>query len=685
MRVCIVGKYPPIEGGVSSSTYWLAHGLAARGHEVHVVTNAEEVEERYRITLGLADLELFQPEFPDCGGRVRVHNVEAFSRRAMAHIPVANPYVTRLASLATEVVRRHRCEVIFAYYFEPYGVSAWLASRWTDRPLIVKHAGSDLDRLARVPDLATAYKEVVRSADAVVTRTSLIPRFVGMGVAPERITVDRPFALPPVFFGPDAPVLDVAAVALGNGAGDSPQPFDPTIPTIGVYGKIGEAKGTFDLLRALGRLAAEGRSFNFLAMIGGASAEFLNPAIAQGGIAEQTTILPFMPNWRVPSFIRACTAVCFLERDFPVAIHGPIVPREIMSCGTCLVLSREILDKQAHRDALRPGENLLVVDNPQDGDELTAVLRSVVDDPEWAAHLGKAGALLAQPLEDFDAFISSWEVLFGAHARAWHDHPAVSSTPASLADALERVAPTLLYYLRAAWPAVIEDFASAFAGGPMDSPGIGQHFCTFVADRLSTGPLRDHEPVLRDALRYQSARIGASHDRADGAPPFAVVDQLGGRPVTELVTDELFPVRTNNAWVEEFDYDVSGLFPPWPTSNDEDPDFDGVAVRSLLVLFQRQPNLIPRELEIDRATLALLDRCDGRRTCGELVTATAEGFGTPDDAQARDAILAALDRLYKLGVIVFGRTDPVRGWRHGARSDIQAIPPLRRTTSAARD
>ncbi len=30
-------------------TYWSAHGLAARGHEVHVVTNAKEVEPSFRM------------------------------------------------------------------------------------------------------------------------------------------------------------------------------------------------------------------------------------------------------------------------------------------------------------------------------------------------------------------------------------------------------------------------------------------------------------------------------------------------------------------------------------------------------------------------------------------------------------------------------------------------------------
>jgi hypothetical protein len=40
MRLCLIGKYPPIQGGVSARTYQLAHGLARRGHDVYVVTNA---------------------------------------------------------------------------------------------------------------------------------------------------------------------------------------------------------------------------------------------------------------------------------------------------------------------------------------------------------------------------------------------------------------------------------------------------------------------------------------------------------------------------------------------------------------------------------------------------------------------------------------------------------------------
>ena len=44
---------------------------------------------------------------------------------------------------------------------------------------------------------------------------------------------------------------------------------DWELPTIGIYGKIEAAKGSYDLVAALGDLKRRGRRFNFLAMCGG--------------------------------------------------------------------------------------------------------------------------------------------------------------------------------------------------------------------------------------------------------------------------------------------------------------------------------------------------------------------------------------------------------------------------------
>lgn len=91
--------------------------------------------------------------------------------------------------------------------------------------------------------------------------------------------------------------------------------------------KIGWAKGTFDLISAIGRIKAAGREVQLRLMIGKAQAALIEDALADAGLAGEVDILELVPNWRVPDFIRSCDTVCFLERDFPVAIHGPIVPR----------------------------------------------------------------------------------------------------------------------------------------------------------------------------------------------------------------------------------------------------------------------------------------------------------------------------------------------------------------------
>ena len=48
MKLCVIGKYPPIQGGVSRENFWQTYALAQAGYEVHIVTNAQEVENEFR-------------------------------------------------------------------------------------------------------------------------------------------------------------------------------------------------------------------------------------------------------------------------------------------------------------------------------------------------------------------------------------------------------------------------------------------------------------------------------------------------------------------------------------------------------------------------------------------------------------------------------------------------------------
>ena len=517
MRVCIVGKYPPIEGGVSTTTYWLARGLASRGHEIHIVTNADEVEDRYRMRLDAADAEMLQPQF-DNGGSVRVHHVESFDAVAMAHIPEANPYFTRLASLATDIVRRYECAVVLASYLEPYGMAGWFAANRCDRPLLIRHAGSDIDRLARVPDLGLAYKEILRDATAVLTFPRLVRRFASMGVVPSRIAQAPQYLPDSRVFNPHGPALDVGAMAICDGAGSPSNLHGQAVPTFGVYGKIGAAKGTYDLITALGRLAADGRSFRLAAMVGEDCGASMRAAVVEAGIAERTLILPYLPNWRVPEFIRACTAVCVLERGFAVAIHGPMIAREVLSCGSCLVVSKEIADKQLSPDQLVSGVHLLEVTDPRDTDELTEVLRVLLDDPARAARLGAAGAeAIAQP-DAYERFVDSWERVFERFAR--HADGAAKQEPPSGAAArrlaLEVAVPSLLAYAERVRPSIVEEFI----GGDGESrlPGCALEFCSVLGRTLPTA-LEEDSPSRFSSKRCVTRLLAFASDSTSMGHP----------------------------------------------------------------------------------------------------------------------------------------------------------------------
>lgn len=679
LRVCIVGKYPPIEGGVSATTYWLARGLASRGHEIHIVTNADEVEDPFRIQLDSGDAKMLQPQF-DNGGFVRVHHVESFDPLAMAYIPAANPYLTRLASLATDVVRRYECEVILASYLEPYGMAGWFAAQRCNRPLLIRHAGSDIDRLARVPDLGLAYKEILRDATAVLTFPRLMRRFAGMGVTPSRIVEAPRYRHDSRFFSPHGPALNVGATALCDGAGRPLKPQGIATPTFGVYGKVGAAKGTFDLITALGRLAADGRSFQLAAMVGKDSGPTMRTTVVEAGIADRTLILPFLPNWRVPEFIRACTAVCFLERGFRVAIHGPMIAREVLACGSCLIVSKEIADKQWNREQLATGVHLLVVTDPRDTDELAECLRTVLDNPARAKQIGAAGAeAFAQP-GAYEQFIVSWEGVFERYTQN-ATSPAGqgrSSGPAARRLALEVAVPSLLAYAQTVQPSIVDRFIGD--GDAAALPGCALDFCSVLGHSLPAALGDELRPVFAEALRYTAARLRVGFDVPGAPPPFAVADELHDRAFNLSDAAELYPVRGNSVVVEEFAYDVSDVFgAARPSETTEEDPLTRAEARHCLVLFQRTVNLVPCELEVNPVVVALLELCDGHRTTAEVVDAVAGAHGT--DRDDRKLVMDALRQLYALGVIAFGRIDPVWGWRKGARSNLAAIPPLQHSGS----
>lgn len=666
MKICILGKYPPIEGGVSMQNYWVAHGLAEHGHEVYLVTNANEVEPAYRMYVEEDDRPHFEPEFKDNGGFVRLRNSEGFEQRRMGHIPASNPFVTKLASIATETVRQYDCDIIYSYYFEPYAMAGHLASCWTGRPLVVQHAGSDLDRLMKVPDLSTAYSEVLRAARFVVTRKNLRSRFIALGVEQEKIRSDMTFGLPTKLFNPAAPPMDVPAF-LARAAGHirekfdwHSRPIDLSKPTIGIYGKVGLFKGSYDLVHALSKLSREGLDFNFLAMTQGLQSEQFRSLVRSVGLDDRTWLLPFVPHWKVPGFIRACTAVCFLERDFPIAIHGPTVPREVMACGKCLVVSGEIAKKQPYFGRLSHGENLLIVEDPKEHNDLARVLREVILNPDAAGRIGAEGHKVTAGLERFDDFISGYERMF-SECCSKHKDSATAIPPqrhASHEDGLTNAIHDFLPYTSKLLSDELTELISVFNGrarGDRDRLKDVHGFCGFVVELLNGARLSPKYSYFADVFDYESAEVALLADEGvSRSPAFTGVNKLNGQGFKASTIAGLRPLKTNHCVVKSFDYDIQHLLDR--LSAEDDPP-DTVQTRPTSLLFARLPNMKVLKLKINQATRSLLVLCDGTNTTEAIMRSLAgrpRGQADSEGGEGQsEVVTAALGRLYDRGVIIF--------------------------------
>ncbi len=629
LKVCFVGKYPPIQGGVSAQSYWMVRGLAERGHEVSVVTNAFEVEPRFRMSFSPSDMEKL--EFTDDaeGGKVRLYTPQPFTPAQMAHIPRSNPFVSKLAGLAADVIRQNDCDVIFAYYYEPYAMAAALAAQWTGRPYLVKHAGSDLDRLFASPEIAVAYTEMLKGAAAVVTQPRLAGRFLSLGVEAQALCRDTAFGLPITDFHSDnKPTQD---------------PF-----TVGMYGKIGWAKGTFDLISAMGHLKSSGRRVRLKLMIGEAQAQLIRDAVADADIADDIEILELVPNWRVPDFIRSCDAVCFLERDFPVAIHGPIVPREILACGASLILSGEIARNQLSRLQLEAGREVIVVDDPKQTETLASAIADLMDNPGKAARIGAAGNCVSRVIESQPDMPGHWERVLSALVNGdplADDLRLLDDDPVAQAMTL---IPELMPALAEAVPDIVDGFAAPAAGAtPHD---IACAFCRHIETQAGG--------EIASALHALSI-LCAVRVRLLSEPPQPTPGWCSLLPEDDASLIDRMIGSAPSCEIVRVDVDVSGpLCRPTTEGADFYDALRAAPASKTCFMITCGPNKSVREMRVSPDLADLLESISDGIRVGDLLDARAA-----NDAQLEQTLMTTIRQLWTRGAIqVIAPQDP--GQRH---------------------
>ena len=157
-KIAFLSKYPPLEGGIAAKTYWLARGLAARGHMVHIITHGVSAGREYRIQGG--------ERSPATMSNLWVHRSPG---EMPWHIPEDNENALALLDLTIRVIREHTVQILDTGYLVPYGIVGHLAKESTGVHHIVRHGGSDLEKFLKRQVLGTVLSEAIAHADRVVT------------------------------------------------------------------------------------------------------------------------------------------------------------------------------------------------------------------------------------------------------------------------------------------------------------------------------------------------------------------------------------------------------------------------------------------------------------------------------------------------------------------------------------
>lgn len=414
-RLLIIGKFPPIQGGTSTAAYWAARTFADEGWEVDVLTNLADIEPEYEEVILPSESPVTGLVYSAIKGHVKVYSTNGLGKDSI--IPSIEPSLTKLVGKALTLCAVKPPDLIIGWYFEPYGMAAAILSLETGIPFLLKHAGSDISRLFQQPDAQAAYKFMLEKAWRIVTSAkcrsvlAISDQVSGKLVNLSAPRLHRSFSRSNLKssikvyantferwaarFVHDSSLLSSLNLIKEEWNNANSIVF-------GMYGKVGKLKGSFYALESLARLAKKGCDFRFVYIASGNHRVLTDFYRRIAGFPElncRTLLLPPIHPQCIPGVLRNFDATMFLEHDFPIEHHTPLVPREILATSSALLCSAEIANKVAFARSLVDTKNYFQIADVKDTVNLTQKLTQLIDNPDLVRIVGRHGKFLSDFIE----------------------------------------------------------------------------------------------------------------------------------------------------------------------------------------------------------------------------------------------------------------------------------------------
>ncbi|MGE3841504.1 MAG: glycosyltransferase, partial [Vicinamibacterales bacterium] len=290
--VMVTSSYPRFPGdAVGTFMEPIAHGVAARGHEVHIVAPWHPLVARKAREGGV--LFHFYRYAPH--SRLNVFGYAGALRADVAlkgSALLAAPFALAAGLLAARrVARRYGATVMHGHWVVPGGATAWAAR--TDLPLVVSLHGSDVYVAERHVAARLVARRVFAAAGWVTACSDdLLRRARHLGAASETSEV-VPYGVDAQRFAPD----EGAPRALRTRFGLADEPI------VVAVGRMVRKKGFDYLLDAIARLTATGRHLRLILAGGGDLEKALRERADASGAAPFVTFAGTVPHHEIPQLL----------------------------------------------------------------------------------------------------------------------------------------------------------------------------------------------------------------------------------------------------------------------------------------------------------------------------------------------------------------------------------------------
>lgn len=184
MKILLIGKYPPMQGGISAKTFWLYSHLEKKGFQFKILTFQEN---QYIIQSNNLDDSV-----------VVINNKEV-----PWHIPKTNLIDDRTIGAALKIAKNFDPDLIETNYLWPFCKNALFISKVLKKPLLIRHAGSDIQKFYDDSEFNEIINFYFNQATAIVTNITSFNLLQKMCINNNKIFCLPRYIPDPAIFSPD--------------------------------------------------------------------------------------------------------------------------------------------------------------------------------------------------------------------------------------------------------------------------------------------------------------------------------------------------------------------------------------------------------------------------------------------------------------------------------------------------